>query len=198
MTEIYVPESPPIMQTDDGRVMAEYLGRQFLAISAFLKSTYAGHAGLYLSAPATALTSITPIPQKIVGFDAQQTGETGALSIIANSTIQFLETGIWIVGLQAKFDVASSSANTTREIEVQFYDETNTTALDVIASGSIARYGAVCTINGVIMAEVRENITEHEFALYVYSPSGDTITITQTDVLDFFLFRASNYLHTGT
>ena len=197
MTDIFTYEAPPIMETKDGQVLSEYLGRQMLAISSFLKSTYAGHAGLYLSAPATGLASITPTPTKITGFDAQQSGETGGLSLIANSTIQFLETGIWVVGMQAKFDVVADSGNQTREVEVQFYNETDATPLDILASDSIPRYGVAVTLSGVIMADIKQDGLQKEFALYVYSPSLHTITVTQVDVLDFYAFRASNYVHTG-
>lgn len=197
MTDIFVPEVPPLMQSPDGRILAEYLNRQMLSVASFLKATYAGHAGLFISAPAASVLNITPIPQKITGFDSQQPGETGALSIIANDTIQFLETGVWFIGMQAQFEVAADSGNQTREIEVQFYDETASTPSDILASASIPRYGVSATLTGSILVNIPETLLNHEFALYVYSPSGHTISVTQTNLLDYYTFRVSNYTHTG-
>ena len=197
MTDIFTYEEPPVVQDRDALAITEYLSRQMLALESFLKATYAGHAGLYLSAPTTGLASITPTPQKVGGFDRQQSGEVGALSILANSTIQFLETGIWIVGIQLKFDVVGDSSNETREVEVQFYNETDAVALDVISSASIPRYGELVTLPGVIMVDIRENSLKKEFALYIYSPSLHTITVTQVDVLDYWFMRGSNFTHSG-
>lgn len=197
MTEFFVPESPPLMQTQDGRILAEYLNRQMLSISSFLKATYAGHAGLYLETSFVASINITAIPSKITGFDSQQSGETGALSILANDTIQFLETGVWVVGIQIVAEVTPSTANSAREVAIQFYDETDAVALDVIANSSIPRYGESLTLSGVIMVDIKDTGLNHEFSLYAYSPSGDTIAVEAVSVMDYFAFRVSNYTHTG-
>lgn len=177
--------------------MAEYLSRQMLAIQTFLKSTYAGHAGLYLTESQAATGTITPTPTKVTGFDAQQPGETAALSIVANDTIQFLETGIWFVGCQLVSVVAESIANDTREVYIQFYDETDAASLDVIAAASIPRYGTSLTLSGGILVNVPETALKHEFSLYAYCSIGHTVDIEQQEIMDYYTFRVSNYTHTG-
>ncbi len=158
------------------------------------QATKAGHAGLWLTTPLLTPPNITPTPAKITGFDAELSLPQGASSDRTNDTLTIEEQGIWGINFSATLAIQSSSANTSREVLVDLYDDTLGTPIRTIAGYTIPRYGAVVHMQTTSLLEVNSGFSFNPLSLYVYSPSGDTITVNQVERQNFSAFRVSGPL----
>lgn len=198
MTDIFIPENPPLMSSEDGRIMGEYLNRQFLAISTFLQSTKAGHAGIYLSAATDIVDqTITDTPTKLVGFDTKLNDETGAIGIIGNNSISFREAGLWDVKINLVFGVDQNSSNITRDVIAYFHNDTQGVLFEPIAQAAIPRYGEALSISGSVPAEAKENWIDEEFSIYLSTITATPVILETATSMEFYALRASNYTYTG-
>ncbi len=199
MSAIFIPESPPLMSTEDGRRLAEYLTRQMLSIQTFWRSTLAGHAGIYLSTETDLLDqTITQVASKLVGFDSNQQNDVGADSLQANDSIRLKETGLWFVGLNMVFDIDYSSANITREVVARFHNDTDGVLGPAIAGATVPRYGNFIVISGGILAGIDKTEINREYSVYLQTLTANSVTIEAATAMDFYVVRVSNFSYTGT
>lgn len=185
----YTPENP---SSDLGQDAQAWLAREFSAIQQELqRRVVAGSASLFLSAPVVSSFNITPTPTKLTGFDSKTIRETEAFASISNSTLEFIETGLWNVGVLLTFEVMPDTGNQSRDVYLQFYNEVDAAALPIVLAGTIPRYGASLTLSGSFDADIEADNLSEQYALYIYSPSGHTIAVTDVVVMDYYAHRAS-------
>ena len=196
----FVFENPPLMQTEDGRVMGEYLHRQLLALQSSLqqnyRATFSGHAGIFLENPVdlTPDVTITPTPQKVGAYDAKVTKENGATGDISGGTLSFSEVGVWAVGLQVQWEVTPITANATGDVVFYFYNETLGSISNIITSSAVPRYGNTLASSGLVIADISDSALDQQFSIYVaVLPVSVNVTVEAINVMDFYTFRVSNY-----
>ena len=198
MTDIFIPENPPLVDTPDGRVLVEYLGRQMVAIQSFLKASLAGHAGIFLSTPTdTADQTITTTPTKLVGFDANKPGDNGAAADQANDNIILLEQGMWIVGINFVFDVDVNSANITREVIARLYNDTDGASVVLLAGGTVPRYGTHLSFSGTGMVNLTEQNAKKAYSIYLNTLTTDAVILEQAFTMEYYVQRVSSFSYTG-
>lgn len=185
MTEIYVPESPPVMETEDGRRLAEYLSRQFLNIRSEFDFPKVGRAGLGLSVATPSTTLVTQTPAKITGFDSAIAPELSAEANLANSTISLLTPGLWYLSVKGVVNIVAHTANYARGIVVELYNETTSQTYKVIDYAAIARYEDLVDYTISIPLFVSLDVVGHDLALYFYATTTNSIQLTQIQILDF-------------
>ena len=185
----YTPENP---SSDLGEDAQAWLAREFAAIQQELqRRVVAGSASLFLSAPAVSSLNITPTPTKVTGFDSKTIRETEAFASISNSTLEFIDTGLWNVGVELTFEVVPDTGNQSREVYLQFYNEVDASPSAIIATATIPRYDASVTLSGSFDVDIEADNINEQYALYIYSPSGHTIAVTGVESMDYYAHRVS-------
>lgn len=198
MSDIFIPEVPPLMLSPDGRVLAEYLNRQMLAISTFLRANEAGHAGIQLSTPTdTADQTITQTPTKLVGFDTNKPGDNGALGDQANDNIILLEPGLWIVGINFVFDIDVNTANISREVIARLYNDTDGASVVLLAGGTIPRYGTHLSFSGTGMVNLTDQTINKAYSIYLNTLTTDAVILEQAFTMEYYVMRVSSFEFTG-
>ncbi len=187
----YEPEIPPSSLPDDAQA---YLAREFDRIQTTLnEKTQAGTAGLELDFN-TALPgpiTITGTPTKVTGFNAKNLNEVGAFANLPNDTLLIQEVGNWVFAAQYIADITASTANASREVSLQLYSEQDAAPFDRVAQQTIPRYGASINLVGTAKQSVTLNGLNKDYALYIFSPSNDTITVNAIYILDYFIHRVT-------
>ena len=186
------------MDSRDGQILAEYLGRQLrnvhLAMLEAQRATRSGHAGMYISSPIAGPLVITTTPTKLTGFDVKLPKENGAVANLANSTLSFQEDGVWAVGVQLQLQVTPITANDTGDVLAYFYNDTLGASAEIIASGTSPRYGSSLTVGGLILAAENPSVIGNEFSLQLQTVLGSPdVIVEQINVMDFYMFRVSNF-----
>ena len=196
----FVFENPPLMDTPDGQILAEYLGRQFQKIHQSLLDAFraarSGHAGVYLGTPHDFVPNVTltNTPVKIGVYDSKLAKENGATGDFSNGTLRFTEIGVWAVGLQAQWEITPITANDTGDVIFYFYNETVGDISTAITSTVAPRYGSLLAASGLVLADIGPAQLNQDFAVYVATAVGSpNVIVEQANVQDFYTFRVSNF-----
>ncbi len=185
MTEIFVPENPPVMETEDGRKLAEYLYRQLLNVQYEFDTPKVGRGGLTLSNPVADSTVITQTPIKITGFDTQVLPQLYIESDVTESIVRILKTGLWFLAVKGIAGIVSHTSNITKGFIVELYNETKSQTYKVVDYGSISRYANTLDYTISIPVYVPVSVLGDNFAVYIYTTDANSITLTSINILDF-------------
>lgn len=173
------------MSTEDGRILAEYLARQFTNIRNEFDYPKVGRVGLGLENPIATTTLLTQTPIKVTGFDQKISPELSGEADITNSTIKLLRSGIWLLSVKGIATIVAHTANFTRGFAVELYNETLNQTYKVIDYSSIARYDETIDYTIAMPLFVPIDVLGNEMALYAYSTTTNDIQFTQLQILDF-------------
>lgn len=156
----YVFENPPLIQTEEGRIITEYLARQFSLLRDSIESTQesvisnfvlAGYGGLGLTT-ARLGSNIGLAWQTITGYD--ETTVTTPRFVeqdLANSGLVLNIEGVWLISVY--FAISHNEVNAGRTMEFRFYDNDLGTGTRELVVGTGRNVG-VTSFSGSFLAEV--------------------------------------------
>lgn len=182
MTEFYVPEDPPISDSDEGRRLTEYIARMFRDIRTEFETPTVGRAGLTLETTTPNTTLLTSTPTKIAAFDAQLLPELFAESHLANATVRIDRVGLWFIAVKGVASIVAHTNNSTRGILVELYNETKAQRYKIIDYASIARYATIVDYDIALPVYLGEDVIGDELAIYA-SATAANVQFTSIDML---------------
>ncbi len=125
----YVFENPPLANTEEGRILTEYLARQFSLLRDSIESTQetvlenfvlAGYGGLGLSASRLG-SDIGLTWQTITGYDQVVTNTPRyVVQDLTNSGLVLDIDGMWLISVY--FAISHNEVNAGREMLFRFYN----------------------------------------------------------------------------
>lgn len=193
MTKIFVPEDPPLQDSEEGRALNEYIARQHRSIEAEFNTLEVGRAGLDIIAPISSTTLLTQTPQKITGYDAQLLPEVRARSNLANSTIIFNASGLWTIAFAVVANIVAHNANYARGAVVQLYNETDAVSYKILDFASVARYQDLIKFSISYPVYVTPDILGKEIAIYAYTTTANSIQFTGVQLLEYTVILQVEY-----
>lgn len=186
MTEIFVPENPPLMETEDGRRMSEYIYRQLLNIRNEFDVPKVGRGGLTLTAPVVSSFLITQTPQKVTAFDAQILPALFVESDVTNGVIRILKTGLWYLAVKGIAQIVPHTSQTTRGYAIELYNETKAQTYKIIDFSSVSRHENITDYTISFPLYIPVSVLGDDFALYIYAVSTSAdIQLTSLEILEF-------------
>lgn len=153
----------------------------------------AGHAGMYLAAPATSIFTIGATPIKIVGFDTAQSNPTDASVNLVDSSFQIAETGLWHISILAVFTLIPNSANNSPAIVMYLADSAGTVPILRLDAVPVPRFGDVLTLKGSMTFPVSNAGVNQPFSFWMLCDNGLSVDVSDVETLEFATFRVSNF-----
>ena len=178
----YTPENPSSDLGDDAQA---WLAREFNAIQTEFLQTTVGRGGLLLSAPVPSTLTLTQTPTPITAYDKKLSPELYAEASIANSTVKLNSLGLWFLAVKGVARVVASSANNSRGIIVELYNNTKSQTYQVIDYAQIAKWQDIVSYTIALPLYVPLDVLGDELILRAYTPNTNSVTFTSIEILYF-------------
>lgn len=186
----YEPENPSSDIGDDAQA---WLSREHQAIQDEFNQLVAGRAGLLLDTPVADSTLLTQTPVKITGFDNILQPEILASANLSNSTLTINVPGLWFIAIKAIANIVSHTANYTRGVVMELYNETQAVTYKIVDYSDVARYATLVDFTISIPVYIPPSIVGDELAIYAYATTTNSVQLTGLQILEFEVVLLSRF-----
>lgn len=178
----YTPEIPTSDIGDDAQA---WLAREFTAIQDEFLQTTVGRTGLILTNPAPSTLTLTQTPVPVTAYDAKLEPELFGEASLTNSTIKLNALGLWFLSVKGVARVVASSANQSRGLIVELYNNTKSQVYKVIDYAQLAKWQDIVSYTIPLPVYITSDVLGDELILRAYTPNANTVTFTSIEILYF-------------